>query len=80
MPLLIVKSLMSVSIVVPVRLGGIDAAGFMLLLIAPPMWGSIVDPFGNLLATGFGPSSSQIGLDDIVILKLPKNFQPALIH
>src|SRR4029077_1277134 len=45
MPLLIVTTHMSVSIVVPVRLGGIDAAGFMLLMIAPSMWGLIVAPF-----------------------------------
>ena len=46
MPLLIVTPHMSASIVVPVRLGGIDAAGFMVLLIAPSMRGSIIDPFG----------------------------------
>ena len=41
---------------------------------------SIVDPFGNLLATGFGPSSAQIGLDAIVTLKLSKDFKPASAH
>ena len=46
MPLLIVTPLMSLSIVVPARLRGIDAAGFMLPLIAPSIWGSIVVPFG----------------------------------
>ena len=44
MPLLIGTPHMSVSIVVPVR--RIDAVGFMVLLIAPSMRGSIIDPFG----------------------------------
>jgi hypothetical protein len=40
---------------------------------------SVLDPFGNLLVTGFGVPSGS-GLDEIVTLKLPRNFRPHATH
>lgn len=44
-------------------------------LTIPEMTGAVVDPLGNLVITGFGLPAGT-GVDQIVTLKLAKNFKP----